>query len=84
MKFRIINSKDGRWGEGWKNGDIVDMDWAAAKVALEVGEIEIYEENSNGFPVRPEESYTGSVAGPQDALDRPVKKSRRVRKAVGA
>lgn len=35
---------DGRFGEGWKTGDIVDMDDNAARVPLEEGAIEIYKE----------------------------------------
>lgn len=36
MKYQIIK---GRFGEGWKPGDIVDMDFQAARVRLEVGDI---------------------------------------------
>ena len=64
------------------NGDIVDMDWNAAKVALEAGEIEIYEENSDGTSVSAEVSDKGSVEGAKIKVDRTSPKSGRVRKTA--
>jgi SAM-dependent methyltransferase len=40
--YRILNDENGRWGEGYKKGDIVSFDYEAAKVALEAGDIEMY------------------------------------------
>jgi hypothetical protein len=79
MKFRIINSEPGRWGEGWVNGDIVDLDWQAAKVALESGEIEIYEENSNGVPASDEKD---EKSGTKSAKVKVAKRKARKRKIV--
>lgn len=36
MKYMV---KSGRWGEGWKPGDVIDIDLDAAKVRLELGEL---------------------------------------------
>ena len=44
MKFKILTHDNNRWGEGWKFGDIVDMDYEAARVPLENGEIEPFTE----------------------------------------
>lgn len=43
MKYRILK---GKFGEGWKPGDIVDMDFRAARVRQETGDIEIYKEEN--------------------------------------
>ncbi|MFA6790195.1 MAG: C2H2-type zinc finger protein [Parcubacteria group bacterium] len=40
MKYRILTTKGSRWGEGWQYGDIVEMDFPAARVPLMNGEIE--------------------------------------------
>ena len=37
--YRVL--KSGRFGEGWKAGEIVPMDWEAARVPLEEGSIEL-------------------------------------------
>ena len=42
MKYKIIK---GRFGEGWKPGDVVDMDFNAARVRVEDGDIEPYRED---------------------------------------
>lgn len=44
MKYRILTKESGRWGEGWKYGDIVALDDIASRVPLINGEIEIYTE----------------------------------------
>lgn len=41
-----------RFGEGWKTGEIVAMDYEAARVPLEQGEVELYEEK----PAQPKEA----------------------------
>jgi len=40
-KYKIIK---GKFGEGWKPGDIVAMDFRAARVRQEIGDIELYKE----------------------------------------
>lgn len=37
-KLRILS---GRWGEGWKPGDVVEMDTEAARIAVEDGRLEL-------------------------------------------
>lgn len=37
--YRVL--KNGRFGEGWAAGDVVPMDWEAARVPLEEGSIEL-------------------------------------------
>lgn len=39
-KFKVL--LNGRFGEGWKTGDIIEMDWNAARVPVEEGALEIY------------------------------------------
>ena len=56
MKYKIIK---GRFGEGWKPGDIVDIDFAASRVRLEVGDIEVYKE--------PEVTSCGELAKPEES-----------------
>lgn len=43
MKYKVL--VNGRFGEGWKAGDIVAMDDEAARVPLEEGAIEPYDES---------------------------------------
>lgn len=38
MKVRILK---GRYGEGWMPGDIVNMDWEAARVRIDDGDVEV-------------------------------------------
>ena len=40
-KFRVLVDK--QFGEGWGTGDIVEMDWPAAKKRVELGHIELCE-----------------------------------------
>jgi hypothetical protein len=58
MKYLI---KKGRWGEGWKPGDIVAMDFQAARVRLEVGDIVEYKEETKKEPK--EENLKCDVCG---------------------
>lgn len=44
MSYRILTVSNSRWGEGWKYGDIVEMDFEAARVPLQKHEIEPVEE----------------------------------------
>lgn len=37
MKYKVLG---GRWGEGYNVGDIIDIDLEAARVRLELGELE--------------------------------------------
>lgn len=37
MKYKVLG---GRWGEGYEVGQIIDIDLDAAKVRLELGELE--------------------------------------------
>jgi hypothetical protein len=57
MKFKVLG---GHWGEGWLPGDVVEMDLEAAKVRLELGELE---EAKDGVVVKKTEQQ--SAASPE-------------------
>ena len=79
MKYRVLTNRFAEWNEG----DIADMDWEAARVPLELGEIEPYEENSNSAPLSPKVGDTGGEQSAKVKVARAGKPRGRVRKAVG-
>ena len=50
MKYKVLG---GRWGEGYKAGDIINIDLEAAQVRLQLGELE--EVNETEKPVQKEQ-----------------------------
>lgn len=57
MKYRVLVNN--RFGEGWKAGDVVDMDYEAARVPLQEKAIEIYREGD----IIKEQIDLGDIAG---------------------
>lgn len=64
MKYRILTTKGSRWGEGWQFGDIVEMDFPAARVPLMNKEIEEVKEETKEPKEEPkEEGFKCEICG---------------------
>ena len=68
MKYRV--NVTGRFGEGWKEGDIVDMDFESARVPLQQGEISEHKEVSGGLIGHPPECSPATAEELQKEIDK--------------
>lgn len=53
--------RDRRFGEGWKIGDVVAMDWESARVPLEEGSVEMVSESPEIVAVKEVETKQTEV-----------------------
>ena len=70
-KYKVLKSPPGRWGEGYQEGEIIEMDENAARVPVEKGELESYTDEKKTVSTE-----SVNIAGVEPVSEQPAPKRR--------